>query len=73
MAVLASRRGPGVGRRLLVALIETARQRGRRALSLSVEDGNPAVRLYAEVGFRAVSRDGNSTTMLLELPAGSLR
>lgn len=69
MAVIAPQRGRGIGHRLLQALVETARQRGSRALSLSVEDGNQAAELYATAGFRTVERNGNSTTMLLELPA----
>lgn len=68
MAVIAPQRGRGLGHWLLQALVTTARQRGSRALSLSVEDGNQAAQLYATVGFRTVGRHGNSTTMLLELP-----
>ena len=33
-------------------------------LSLSVEDGNRAIRLYESFEFRPVGRVGNSTTML---------
>lgn len=41
----------GVGRRLLRGLQEGAIARGLNALSLSVEDGNPARRLYESEGF----------------------
>ena len=68
MAVIASQRGRGVGRRLLEALVAQARERRWRALSLSVEDGNQAVELYAAIGFQRVGRNGNSTIMFLELP-----
>jgi GNAT superfamily N-acetyltransferase len=67
MAVAAPRRGRGIGRRLLEALIAAARDKGWRAVSLSVEDGNRVVQLYRAVGFVTVGRVGNSNTMLLEL------
>jgi GNAT superfamily N-acetyltransferase len=69
MAVIAPERGRGVGRRLLEALLTRASERGWRALSLSVEDGNQAAALYGAVGFESVGRNGNSTVMLLELSA----
>jgi GNAT superfamily N-acetyltransferase len=53
-------RGAGIGRSLLEAIIGVA----PGDLSLSVEDGNPAIRLYQAVGFVAVGRFGNSTTMV---------
>jgi len=53
-------RGQGVGGALLLAAQEAAPDR----LSLSVEDGNRAIRLYESVGFVPVGRVGNSTTML---------
>lgn len=67
MAVVASWRGRGIGRRLLQALVDAAREQGWRALSLSVEDGNPAVQLYRAAGFTTVGRNGSSDTMLLDL------
>jgi L-amino acid N-acyltransferase YncA len=69
MAVVAAQRGRGIGRRLLEALIAAAREKGWRAVSLSVEDGNPVVRLYRAVGFVTVGRVGSSDTMLLDLRA----
>jgi GNAT superfamily N-acetyltransferase len=68
IAVVAPQRGRGVGRRLLEALVASARQQGWRALSLNVEDGNHAAELYAVAGFETVRRNGNSTVMILELP-----
>lgn len=50
--VVAGDRGRGIGGALLLGLIETARAAGRPGLSLSVEDGNPARRLYERCGFQ---------------------
>ena len=58
IAVIASRRHEGIGRRLLVGLIEASVAQGYAALSLSVNDGNPARRLYESVGFVAVEKHG---------------
>src|SRR3954447_21182447 len=55
IAVIAPRRNEGIGRRLLVGLIEASVAQGNRALSLSVNTGNPARHLYESVGFRTVS------------------
>ncbi len=60
-------RGRGIGTALLGTLLSSARARGIRAVSLSVEDGNPARRLYERVGFTVVGRNGGSDTMLLRL------
>lgn len=60
MGVVAGRRGEGIGRALLNAIIATS----HGDLSLSVEDGNPAEELYRKQGFVPVGRVGNSTTML---------
>ena len=69
MAVVASWRAKGVGRRLLATLIAMARQRRWPALSLSVEDGNRAQSLYRAAGFITVGRNGTSDTMQLVLQA----
>ena len=60
MGVVEGRRGEGIGRALLIALIAAS----DGDLSLSVEDGNPAEELYRKQGFVPVGRVGNSTTML---------
>jgi GNAT superfamily N-acetyltransferase len=67
IAVVPSKRGGGVGTALLDALIDRARSNGVAALSLSVEDGNEAVRLYERVGFRPTHRAGKALTMRLDL------
>lgn len=60
-------RGQGIGGALLSRLVDLARSRGLRGISLSVEDGNDARRLYDRAGFRVVGRNGASDTMFLEL------
>ncbi|GAA2722953.1 hypothetical protein CAE01nite_13800 [Cellulomonas aerilata] len=68
MAVAPAHRGRGVGSALLAGCLRQARATGRRAVSLSVEDGNSAARaLYVRHGFVTVGRDGGSDTMLREL------
>ena len=60
IAVWTEHRGHGIGRALLRAAIAGT----SGPLSLSVEDGNPAIELYRSEGFEAVGRFGNATTML---------
>jgi ribosomal protein S18 acetylase RimI-like enzyme len=71
MGVVRARRGRGIGRQLLDAVIAGARERGVASVSLSVEPDNHARRLYEQVGFRTVDERGGSLTMLLRLAAGS--
>ncbi len=65
MAVRMDYRRRGLGRRLLDSLIQTAREDGFPALSLSVSPLNSARRLYESVGFRKVGESGTSWTLLL--------
>jgi ribosomal protein S18 acetylase RimI-like enzyme len=51
IALLPAYRGRGLGTRLLTRLIEEARG-SSRPVTLSVERGNPARRLYERLGFR---------------------
>ena len=67
IGVVRARRGMGVGRRLLVALIELARANGHATLSLSVEEENFALGLYESVGFERVTKTGNAWTLVLHL------
>jgi GNAT superfamily N-acetyltransferase len=67
IAVVPSQRGKGVGEQLLLALIERARQAGYERLSLSVEPGNPARKLYERHGFRVVDEGAEAWTMVAPL------
>ena len=49
--VASENRGNGLGTALIVQVLEQTRVRGYSAISLSVEDGNPARRLYEYFGF----------------------
>ncbi|MFJ9813193.1 GNAT family N-acetyltransferase [Streptomyces sp. NPDC101158] len=71
LGVLPGHRGCGHGRALMRALIQAASGRPVPVprLSLSVEDGNPAVRLYTSLGFVTVGRNGGSDTMVLDVPS----
>jgi ribosomal protein S18 acetylase RimI-like enzyme len=66
LAVEPAARGMGLGEALMHALVAAARQEGRRALSLSVEEDNVrALSIYMRLGFRRVGREDNAWTMLL--------
>src|SRR5687768_16008067 len=67
IAVVPSKRGHGIGDHLLKALIEKARAGGYRRLSLSVEPGNPARKLYERHGFSVVDEGAEAWTMVAEL------
>ena len=69
IGVASGARGNQIGTRLLDALMNLARERDCNGVSLSVEDGNPARRLYERSGFIKVGRNGNSDTLLLEFSA----
>jgi ribosomal protein S18 acetylase RimI-like enzyme len=66
MALVPSARGRGLGRRMLVALVDAIRASGAPGVSLSVEDGNDRARaLYASLGFVPVGREGGSDVLVL--------
>jgi ribosomal protein S18 acetylase RimI-like enzyme len=67
IAVVGERRGQGVGRALVPALLDAARDRGIGAVSLSVGHGNYAAKLYSEHGFRVVESLDEDDIMLVEL------
>jgi len=54
IAVVPERRGQGIGTQLLDALLESLTQAGYQSVSLSVQQANPAVRLYKRFGFTVV-------------------
>ncbi len=64
IAVIASRRQEGIGRRLLMELIRASVAEGHQALSLSVNHENPARDLYESVGFVEVERRASARTMI---------
>jgi ribosomal protein S18 acetylase RimI-like enzyme len=63
IAVVPSKRGRGIGEQLLAALLERAREAGHDAISLSVEPGNPARKLYERHGFEVVEQGTEAWTM----------
>ncbi len=64
IAVTASRRRQGIGRRLLTQLIRASVGEARPALSLSVNHENPARDLYESVGFVEVERRESGSTLV---------
>ena len=57
MGISTERRGKGAGSWFMEQLIEEARQRGEREMSLEViEQNEPAVKLYQKSGFQTVQR-----------------
>lgn len=71
IAVIASRRHEGIGRRLLVALIDASEAHGYAALSLSVNHANPARGLYESVGFQPVGSTRESSLTMIRHAARS--
>ena len=67
IAVVPSRRRHGVGQELLDALVEKAKAEGHAAVSLSVEQGSPAVDFYRRNGFEDVAETHGALTMLRRL------
>jgi len=67
IAVVPSRRGRGLGRELLEALLAQAREDGFPAVSLSVEPDNPALHLYEREGFAKVGERGGAWVMRAQL------
>lgn len=65
LCVLPGYRGEGVGTRLLDAVLYGARQRSLAEISLSVENSNPARRLYERFGFTPVDLALQAGTMHL--------
>jgi ribosomal protein S18 acetylase RimI-like enzyme len=67
IAVVPSRRGRGVGHELMTGLLERARRDGYGAISLSVEKGSPAVKLYERYGFERVGETPSALVMRASL------
>jgi GNAT superfamily N-acetyltransferase len=67
IAVVPSKRGHGIGDELLQELIAKAKAAGYGRLSLSVEPGNPARKLYERHGFEIVDEGAEAWTMVASL------
>ena len=67
MAVFDPYRGRGFGTQLMQRLIESLSDDGFKKVSLSVDDRNPALRLYRRFGFEVVREDRHALTMLRSL------
>ena len=67
IAVVPSKRKHGIGQELLDALLARAQADGVPALSLSVENGSPAVAFYERNGFAPVGEQGAALTMVRRL------
>jgi ribosomal protein S18 acetylase RimI-like enzyme len=70
LAILPDHRGRGMGGALLEEIRDVARSRGYGALSLSVEHGNPALRLYERSGFVKLFETEDAWTMKVDLSTG---
>jgi GNAT superfamily N-acetyltransferase len=68
MSVRADLRGHGIGRRVLDALLDRARERDCRLIVLeTTSTWTDAVRFYARYGFQLVEEKDDETHMILEL------
>lgn len=67
IGVVRGQRRKGIGRRLMFGLADVARAKGIHRLSLSVNNPNPAKRLYESLGYATVQDDGKSSVMVLDL------
>ena len=66
-AVVPSRRGEGIGQKLLTAIVERARAGGFASISMSAVRDDPAVRLFEKNGFRLIREHGTAVIMALDL------
>jgi ribosomal protein S18 acetylase RimI-like enzyme len=70
IAVMPEHRGKGVGTQPMSRILSIAGNK-YEAISLSVSEGNPAMRLYGRLGFEIDGKAGTSVRMKKELKAGS--
>ncbi|MEF2965384.1 GNAT family N-acetyltransferase [Paenibacillus sp. M1] len=67
MAIRTEHRGKGIGSVLLNTILKELKDRGIDSVSLSVDPGNPVLRLYKRFGFIQVGMVGTSITMIKNL------
>jgi ribosomal protein S18 acetylase RimI-like enzyme len=67
IAVVPSQRSRGLGRELIEALLDDAREAGYAQVSLSVEQDSPAVGFYEKHGFEVVGEQDGGLVMLKRL------
>ncbi len=72
IAVVPGRREHGVGKQLIEELLARAREAGFKRLSLSVQQGSPAVGFYERHGFATHDERGDAFTMVAELESPSV-
>lgn len=70
IAIREGRRGGGIGTKLLEGIMAVYREMGVAAVSLSVDQRNPAVKLYRKLGFEIVEQNEKSYVMRRELVGG---
>ncbi len=67
ISVLPAYRSTGIGTSLLEALANEVRHRGYASISLSVQDENPARKLYERLGWHVIQQQGSELLMLRDL------
>src|SRR5699024_5312441 len=67
MSVLKAYRGMGIGTSLLTQMLSTEKAAGYAKLSLSVQKGNYAVKLYRKAGFTTVCETDEEYIMIVDL------
>lgn len=67
MAISHDYRGKGIGTKLMNEMCKLASNHQYKAISLSVDPSNPALRLYERFGFKKICVDGTSWNMMIFL------